>query len=174
MRVSDITPGHLTASLVVSPGGDHVGSDGTSKSLGGQADFEWFIWLRNRAEVILTSGKTFRDEGYKTPKNSRLAVFSRGREELDLFADAIFIDSGQASSFQGAVNHLLSSGYNSIHCEFGPTGFVELIRGGEVECFLSCEALAGIRAFTDRHGLQFEIAADEELVIARMGSVAVP
>ena len=173
MRVSDIDLGLVTASLVVSPSGDHVGSDGTSKTLGGQADLEWFIGLRNRVEVILTSGKTYRDENYKPPKKAQLAVFSAKHGSTDLLEGAVPIGPNQARDYEGAVQYLLTEGYGSIHCEFGPRGFIALAKAGFVECYLSCETTAGIRAFSERHSLGYTIAADEELVIARMGSVAV-
>jgi hypothetical protein len=54
-----------------------LGPDGTSKSLGGQADFDWFVSVRRRAEVVLTSGKSYVDETYRAPVNAELAVFSR-------------------------------------------------------------------------------------------------
>lgn len=173
MLVSDIDLGLVTASLVVSPSGNHVGSDGTSKTLGGQADFEWFTGLRNRAEVILTSGKTYRDESYKPPRKARLAVFSTKHGSPDLLDGAISIGPKQASDYEGAVRYLLTEGYGSIHCEFGPKGFIALTRAGFVECYLSCETTSGIKAFSESHSLSYTIAADKELVIARMGSVAV-
>lgn len=173
MRVSEINLGNVTASLVVSEYGDHVGSDGTSRSLGGQADFDWFIGLRNRAAVILTSGKTFRDESYREPKNSHLAVFSRNHDIIDPIDNMISIGPEQASSFEGAVQYLLAEGYGSIHCEFGPTGFIALARAGFVECYLSSESISGIKEFSEQNSINCSIVADDHLVIARVGSVAV-
>jgi hypothetical protein len=165
--------GPITATLVVGAGGEHVGPEGTSKSLGGQLDFDWFVAVRRRAKVILTSGKTYLDEGYRLPPNAELAVFSRNLRETDLAPEVILITDGQANTFGKAVEHLLSLGFDKIHCEFGPTGFLGLAAEPMVEAYLSSDTRSGIEIFSERHGVEYELVSDKGLFIARIGSVAV-
>ena len=165
--------GPITATLVVGAGGEHVGPEGTSKSLGGQLDFDWFVAVRRRAEVILTSGKTYRDEGYRLPANAELAVFSRSMRDSELAPGVILISEGRATTFGKAVEHLLSLGFGKIHCEFGPTGFLGLAAEPMVEAYLSSDTRSGIEIFSARHGVEFELVSDKGLFIARIGSVAV-
>jgi len=170
---SQLNLGPITATLVVGADGEHVGQDGTSRSLGGPFDFEWFVSVRRRAEVILTSGRTYLDEAYVVPANAKLAVFSRRLREADLAPGVIHISERQASTFRDAVNHLLSLGFERIHCEFGPTGFLGLTSESMVEAYLSSETIGGIERFTAKHGVEFEVVSSHGLFIARIGSVAV-
>ena len=158
---------------MVSELGQHTGPDGTSKSLGGQADFEWFVSLRNRAEVILTSGLTYEVEQYRMPKNSALAIFSRNSEKRRFPAEAVRISDEDARDYQEAFSSLRDKGFQSVHCEFGATGFVELSRSAAIESYLSSASLKGIESFTGVHKLHFDIVRSEGLFIARIGSVAV-
>ena len=173
MIPSQLKLGPITATLVVGADGEHVGHDGTSRSLGGPSDFEWFLSVRRRAEVILTSGKTYLDERYVVPSNAKLAVFSRRLRKADLAPGVIHISELQASTFGDAVKHLLSLGFDGIHCEFGPTGFLATTAEPKVEAYLSAETIGGIERFTAKHGVDFEIVSSDGLFIARIGSVAV-
>ena len=173
MIPSQLTLGPITATLVVGADGEHVGPDGTSRSLGGPSDFDWFVSVRRRAEVILTSGKSYLDEHYVVPANAKLAVFSRSLREADLAPGVIHISERQASTFGDAVKHLLSLGFEKIHCEFGPTGFLGLTSESMVEAYLSSETRSGIEHFTAKHGVEFELVSHDALFIARIGSVAV-
>ena len=150
-----------------------MGPDGTSRSLGGPSDFEWFVSVRRRAEVILTSGRSYLDEHYVVPANAKLAVFSRRLREADLAPGVIQISEQHAGTFGDAVNHLLSLGFERIHCEFGPTGFLGLTSEPMVEAYLSSETMGGIESFTAKHGVEFEFVSSHGLFIARIGSVAV-
>ena len=173
MIPSALNLGPITATLVVGPEGEHVGPDGTSKSLGGQADFDWFVSVRRRAEVVLTSGKSYVDETYRPPANSELAVLSRTLTASDLAPGVMLISENQASNFREAVKHLQSLGFERIQCEFGPTGFLALSAVPSVEAYLSSDKLSGLEIFTSRHGVDFELVSSAELFIARIGSVAV-
>jgi len=170
---SQLKLGPITATLVVGADGEHVGHDGTSKSLGGPSDFEWFLSVRRRAEVILTSGKTYLDERYVVPANAKLAVFSRRLRKADLAPGVIHISDLQSSTFGDAVKHLLSLGFDRIHCEFGPTGFLATTAEPMVDAYLSSETRSGIERFSARHEVDFEIVSSDGLFIARIGSVAV-
>lgn len=173
MIPSALNLGPITATLVVGPEGEHVGPDGTSKSLGAQADFDWFVSVRRRAGVVLTSGKSYVDETYRAPVNAELAVFSRTLTASDLAPGVMLISENQAANFREAVKHLQSLGFEKIQCEFGPTGFLALSAVPSVETYLSSEKLSGIDIFTTRHGVEFELVSSAELFIARIGSVAV-
>lgn len=165
--------GPITSSLVVGAQGEHKGPDGTSRSLGGKADFEWFVSLRSQAQVILTSGKTFRDESYRKPKSAELAVFSKSATETKVDFEVIHLGPQHAKSFYEAVEHLKTLGFDRIHCEFGPTGFVSLAQKQIVASLLSSASPDGIECFTTEHNLEYELLSSNGLSIARVGSVAV-
>ena len=173
MIPSQLKLGPITATLVVGAAGEHVGPDGTSKSLGGQEDFDWFVSVRRRAEVILTSGRTYLDEDYRPPAQASLAVFSKNLSDADLAHGVILIAEHQASSFSMAIKHLQSLGFERIHCEFGPTGFLALSSEPLVEAYISSDTQSGIEIFSAKHGVEFELVSSGQLFIARIGSVAV-
>ena len=129
--------------------------------------------MRRRAEVVLTSGKSYVDETYRAPVNAELAVFSRALAASDLAPGVMLISEHHATSFIEAVKHLQSLGFERIQCEFGPTGFLALSAVPSVEAYLSSDKLSGIEIFTTRHGAEFELVSSAGLFIARIGSVAV-
>ena len=71
----------ITASMVVDGAGSHIGPDGTSKSLGGESDFELLMLFRKRAGTVLTTGLTARSENYRLPSSSALAILTRSAIE---------------------------------------------------------------------------------------------
>ena len=70
------------ASLVVDSHGKTVGSDGTSKTVGNQTDLQLLIALRSKASLIVTTGKTARNEQYKASRFAPIAFITREEHSL--------------------------------------------------------------------------------------------
>jgi riboflavin biosynthesis pyrimidine reductase len=151
----DLQAGPVTASLVVSATGSAVSEQGTSKGLGNSTDLSLLKWFRNRSEIVLTSGKTAELENYRLPSTAQLAILSRAdRTYQSLGQDktkVIFLD--KLASFGSAIEELRKRGYERIHCEFGPTGFVELLNQNLAAGFVSSVNVTGIELFAMQHEL---------------------
>lgn len=149
----DLNAGSITASLVVSPEGSAASSSGTSKGLGNTTDQALLRWFRSRSQIVLTSGKTAELENYRLPSRAELAILSKSnRTYRSLGTDVskvIFLEN--LSSYAHAIEALADLGYSKIHCEFGPTGFIELVKLNIVEGYVSCMAAAGIEEFAFQH-----------------------
>lgn len=121
------------ASLVVDAHGNTVGADGTSKTVGNQTDLQLLIALRSKASLIVTTGKTARNEQYKASRFAPIAFITRdpislatipavaspGRFE-NLFLSSskslpeAFCDFDNEVSAAGHSNHLFEGGLESI------------------------------------------------------------
>jgi hypothetical protein len=162
-----------TASLVVGRHGETVGLDGTSKSLGGPADLEWLRFLRANAEVVLTSGKNFRDESYRMPRSADLAVLSRkvGEDALRAELPQRFLVLRSGGYFE-ALTELHQRGYKRVHIEFGPSGLLELVKVG-VPLWISSQYPEGIGKLAESMNLHVEpLVKFEDLHIALGRSAA--
>lgn len=143
----------VTASLVVDHLGSAIGTDGNSRGIGNETDRKLLLWLRQRAEVVLTSGATAIAEDYKMPSGCDLALLTRRNEQsfsLDPDDRKLIFLHGQY--FEG-VRQLQELGYRRIHTEFGPSGFVELSQRSEVNCYLSSQSSNGLELFASQHKL---------------------
>ena len=163
--------GEVTASLVVGPSGEHSGPDGSSAGLGNLTDRQLLIFLRTRAEIVLTSGLTARMENYRMPKSADLAIFTKGpayRIHEDSARELIHIPHG-IIDFAQAVEHLRQRGYRRIHTEFGPTGFLSLATLPTVTAIISSQHFEGIVEFCRIHDVdQLGVVQLEDLYIARV------
>ena len=146
----------ITASLVVDKDGLTVNSSGNSKGIGNAVDLALLIALRKNANLVLTSGLTFRNEAYKMPKNADLAVFSRkaidfSGLEIPEGRDAIAIGAQEAGSYLEALDACLGRGYKGIHIEFGERGIMELFEHGRIDAlFISSLHPDGLERFLER------------------------
>ncbi|MDG2497085.1 MAG: hypothetical protein P8M68_02750 [Aquiluna sp.] len=149
----------ITASLVVDSEGNHIGPDGTSKSLGGPLDLELLLAFRKAAGAVLTTGKTARMENYRMPSSAALFVLSRqDRDSLPLAIrseSAKLIGSGTSSGLESAFKDIEQQGYSKIHVEFGPTTLVEMAKSQQkVRIFVSSDSESGAQHFADKHNLR--------------------
>lgn len=151
----DLIAGPVTASLVVSSAGIATSDEGSSKGLGNQTDLALLKWFRSRSEVVLTSGKTAEIENYKLPSSAELAILSKAERKYESLgaqkSKVIFLKN--LDSYAQSIDALLSLGYSRIHCEFGPSGFVDLLHSGLVEGFVSSKEVSGIELFANSHDL---------------------
>lgn len=158
----------ITASLVVDSAGETQDKQGGSKLLGGPTDLLWLRALRRNANLVVTSGKTYRAEKYRMPKSANLAVFSRSRlsppEELD--NPQRFIELGEVPSIPQVVQ-TLAKDYSRIHLELGPSTLIPTCKELELGIWISSLEPTGVTAFCDKHQLSVvhEIRA-KDLVIA--------
>jgi len=150
----------VTASLVADEQGNTVSELGNSKGIGNATDLTLLIALRRQSQVILTSGKTFRNDQYTFPKNADLAVLTRQDVEIEApFGQKLMVlRDGYASS----LKELLALGYERIHTEFGVSGITELIRETQLDALvLSSKSLSGLNALSIELNVQpriFELA----------------
>ena len=157
LELGTLPLGPVTASLVLTSSGSAVADSGSSKGIGNKTDLELLLWLRSRAKVVLTSGLTARVENYRMPSSADLAVLSRGRVARPAGrATGRFLELGVLDGYHQAIVELQSQGYSQIHTEFGPRGFLELVRSGIASGVLSAIEFAGVEAFVSIHDLALQ------------------
>lgn len=172
MKSIDLPAGNVTASLVVSPTGSAVSTNGTSNGLGNETDLALLKWFRARSQIVLTSGKTAELENYRYPSSTGLAILSRSKRTYDSLAEdrekVLFLTG--VDTYLQAIDELANLGFQKIHCEFGPTGFAELVNEGKVDGFVSSIEALGIERFAQLHNLsvakKHEVADD--LVVGQL------
>lgn len=154
-----------TFSVVVDRFGSTVNRQGNSSGLGGETDLKLLKALRRNADVVLTSGATYRADSYKFPKNADLAILTRSQIDLE-------IPKGKAlhllrSGYPEAVSELRAMGYSKIQIEYGLTGLRAMVDSGEsFTLFLSSRFESGIRTFLSELRLESEIFGMNDLFFA--------
>ncbi len=167
---SHLSPGLVTASLVVSDQGLAWSAEGNSRGLGNETDLTLLKWFRSRAQVVLTSGLTAELENYKLPSKARLAILTNSeRHYPNLVQHKDKIVWLSEMDYSDAIEALRAMGFSSVHTEFGPTGFCELASLVDVDAFLSSKSQEGLLTFVNEQDLVIETQTElEELVIARV------
>lgn len=133
----------ITASLVCDEEGNTVNQNGSSAGLGNQTDLSLLVALRRKSQLVLTSGRTFRADSYRFPKQADLAVLTNQSIQLE-------VPNGQRlftknSGYTEAVIELRAEGYSQIHIEYGITGIRELVAHRQLDAlFLSSKSLSGL------------------------------
>jgi hypothetical protein len=124
----------VTASLVCDEQGNTISTTGDSKGLGNATDLALLIALRRQSQVILTSGRTFRNDQYKFPKQSDLAVLTTNNLEVEVPVgrNLVLLREGYAQ----AIADLRFRGYSGIHVEYGLTGITELLAQQKLDALL--------------------------------------
>lgn len=141
-----------TASLVCDELGNTVSANGDSKGLGNATDLALLIALRRQSQVILTSGKTFRNDQYKFPRQSDLAVLSASTfaVEAPLGRNFVLLRDG----YSHAIGELRAKGYSRIHVEYGITGITELLAKQGLDALLiSSKSPAGLSSLAQTLGV---------------------
>ena len=166
---SALGAGAITASLVVDHHGSAQGELGNSGGIGNETDRQLLLWFRSNAEVVLTSGATAIAEDYKMPSSCDLANLTRqpkGNFSIDPRDRKLMI---LQCDFTQGLSKLQELRYRRIHTEFGPTGFIELSRRSEVDCYLSSKSADGVDQFVSKHELAIEKWFDlPDLFIAKV------
>lgn len=157
--LSSLVNAQITASMVVGLHGEHLGTDGTSKSLGGQEDFELLMFFRKRSNIVLTTGKTARAENYRLPSTVSLAVLTRlGRNSLPpalQVPEVLLLGSEGEISPATAIKQLSKGSLGPVHIEFGPSALLETLAVlNEVRTFISSEHKTGGPRFAVNHQLR--------------------
>ena len=124
----------ITASLVSDQHGNTVSTEGSSAGLGNSTDLALLVALRRQSQVILTSGKTFRNDRYKFPKHADLAVLTNQ-------AVGTLAPEGQKLivsnlGYQKTLTDLILSGYNRVHVEYGINGIRALVESNALDALL--------------------------------------
>jgi riboflavin biosynthesis pyrimidine reductase len=154
----------ITASLVSDAAGNTISATGSSAGLGNATDLSLLIALRRQAQVILTSGSTFRADKYRFPKQADLAVLTTKPVEID-------VPNGQrllvkSSGYGEALLELRAEGYSRIHVEYGVSGISTLVAAGSLDALLlSSPASSGVGALADRLAVEPVILELSDLCI---------
>jgi riboflavin biosynthesis pyrimidine reductase len=155
---------NVTASLVADGQGNTVSSMGNSSGLGNSTDLALLIALRRQSQVILTTGKTFRSDQYKFPKQADLAVLTN--QEID-----IAVPDGQRlilshSNYLQALTDLKSAGYSRVHVEYGLTGIRSLVQASALDALLlSSQTRSGVNALAQDLNVEPIIFPLEDLYV---------
>jgi riboflavin biosynthesis pyrimidine reductase len=158
---------NVTASLVADGQGNTVTAMGNSSGLGNSTDLALLIALRRQSQVILTTGKTFRSDQYKFPKQADLAVLTN--QEID-----IAVPDGQRlilshSNYLQALTDLKSSGYSRVHVEYGLTGIRSLVQSNALDVLLlSSQTRSGVSALAQDLNVEPIIFPLEDLYVGLM------
>ena len=125
----------LVHSIALDSAGNYYGEDQSSKSVSDASDKEWLMFLRSKADLIVTSGKTFRAESYRQSSFCPIVVISRTVSKT--------IDSDTSrfpisfSTLEDCIDLIKRSG--KVLLESGPNLAVELAsRGKDIVIALSC------------------------------------
>ena len=154
----------ITASLVCDAAGNTVSPSGSSAGLGNKTDLALLVALRRQAQVILTSGSTFRADKYRFPKHADLAVLSNGSVDIEVPAGQELLIKN--SGYREALQDLKGSGYSRIHVEYGLTGISTLALAGDLDALLlSSPSSSGVKALADQMMLKPTIVELSDLCI---------
>ncbi|AOY56024.1 hypothetical protein [Candidatus Rhodoluna planktonica] len=125
----------LVHSIALDSAGNYYGEDQSSKSISDASDNEWLMFLRSKADLIVTSGKTFRAESYRQSRFCPIVVISRTVSQTidsDTSRFPIFF-----STLEDCIDLIKRSG--KVLLESGPNLAVELAsRGKDIVIALSC------------------------------------
>jgi riboflavin biosynthesis pyrimidine reductase len=124
----------VTASLVCDAQGITVDGIGSSKGIGNLTDLALLVALRRQAEVILTSGATFRADEYRFPKSADLAVLTN--KDVDIAVPTGHRLHQLNSSYVAAVEDLRRLSYTRIHVEYGFNGISELVNRRKLDALV--------------------------------------
>jgi riboflavin biosynthesis pyrimidine reductase len=154
----------ITASLVCDAAGSTVSPSGSSAGLGNKTDLALLVALRRQAQVILTSGSTFRADKYRFPKHADLAVLSNRSVDIEVPAGQELLI--KHSGYREALQDLKGSGYSRIHVEYGLTGISALAQAGDLDALsLSSPFPSGVKALSDQMMLKPTIIELSDLCI---------
>lgn len=117
------------ATYVVDSHGRHVDDTGSSANLGNSGDLSLLMSLREKADVIVTTGATARAENYRPSRFAPITVISRNPEslaELPLFENPgtfrnVVFQPTQDALFSELTSNLNEQGYSSFLFEGGPS-----------------------------------------------------
>lgn len=123
------------ATMVLDPNGNHVGEDGTSKSISNYQDLQLLLALRSKSDVIVTTGKTARIESYKNSRFAPIAVVTKSAkslknipalEEVGEFENFVLSTDSEKIDFAEIEAQLKNRGFEAILFEGGPASLTEL------------------------------------------------
>lgn len=155
---------NITASLVADEHGNTDSDAGNSSGLGNATDLALLIALRRQSQVILTSGKTFRNDHYKFPKQAALAVLTNQEVEIEVpIGQKLIISS---AGYQETLNELRETGYEHVQVEYGITGIRSLVQARALDAlFLSSRSESGVLALAQKLNIQPIVLSLEDLYV---------
>lgn len=127
------------STFVMDSSGNFVGDTGSSRDISNHTDLQLLLALRAKAHVIVTTGKTARQEHYKSSRFAPIAILTRDPNSvstLPLFANTAEHNNFTLSPPEGSnLSHWLTSqlqqlGYTKFLFEGGPSTLAELLKAG--------------------------------------------
>lgn len=110
--------------------GRWVDEDGGSRGVSSSKDLAHLIAMRRRADVIVTSGKTARDNRYKPAQRDLVVITRQSASSFPLLQD------GRVRFVSGDVVAIikdLEAKYDSVLIEFGPLLLEQCIAAGLID-----------------------------------------
>jgi hypothetical protein len=123
------------ASLVVDPRGNTFGSDGTSKTIGNQTDLQLLIALRSKSALIVTTGKTARNEQYKASRFAPIAFITK--DQNSLASIPAVADPGSFENIFLSSDKPLPDAFNDFDYELSRSGLPNYLFEGGLESLTS-------------------------------------
>ncbi|MEN9955393.1 MAG: hypothetical protein RLY34_200 [Actinomycetota bacterium] len=117
------------ATYVVDSNGRHVDENGSSANLGDSGDLSLLMSLREKADVIVTTGATARAENYRPSRFAPITVITKKPESLaelplfvnpGTFTNQVF-EPTQEALFSELTSYLNEQGYSRFLFEGGPS-----------------------------------------------------
>jgi riboflavin biosynthesis pyrimidine reductase len=127
------------ASIVVDEFGNHVGADGTSKTIANDLDLQLLMALRSKCSVIVTTGATARAEKYKSSRFAPIAFITKNQNSLSDVPAVISVgtnpnifleSSSDIIDFVEFGTKLSRLGHTSFLFEGGPSTLQQLVDSG--------------------------------------------
>lgn len=118
------------ASLVLDSNGNHIGIDGTSKSIGNETDLKLLLTLRSLSDVIVTTGKTARSENYAASRFAPITFLTKDPASLEAirafkqpgdFSNRVFSNVNPKTLFSELNDVLEADGVDAVLYEGGPS-----------------------------------------------------
>lgn len=120
--------------MIVGANGEFVDDSGSSRGLSNELDRQLIGHLRKRSDVVVTGGNTARNEKYRVPSNTSLAVISKS---FDLTEER-FIRLTEPGT---AISDLRALGFDRFLLETGPALSKFFLETNQVDEF--CLTVAG-------------------------------
>ena len=118
------------AIFVIDTQANWIDEDGSSRGISTERDLIHLIASRNRSDVIVTSGKTARDNRYKVPKRPLVVITRQPAQSFERLQDP------KVSFVAGDVTKIIESlekQYDNLLIEFGPELLQKCIAVGQVD-----------------------------------------
>lgn len=121
----------VRAIFVVNSRGEWQDSSGSSREVSNPADLQYLIASRRWCDLIVSSGKTVRNNKY-SPTKKPLWIISK---QADAFVDLVAMGARVLPASAAEALAIAKVNYRNILCEFGPESLNEVINSDLLDEF---------------------------------------